>query len=240
MAILIYLAMFVGGVMVGYGIRSLVSMKRRDRARKHGVYFRPEREVIQSETAHADVHAGKFESATEQPTGPKGEMKALPLIADGPQWTVEEVTRQAQRINLPSAVADIYRAVADLEKLYPGRKFTPDGRLVGSIGEVIAAEHFGLTLYGMSKTGHDAFDANGDVQIELTAANSVSMFTNCARLIVLRIVSPKQAEIVYDGPGAPAWAAAGSMQKNGQRKIALTKLRAITEQAPTRNETELT
>jgi hypothetical protein len=59
------------------------------------------------------------------------------------------------------------------------------------------------------------------------------MFTDCARLIVLRIVSPKQAEIVYDGPGAPAWAAAGSMQKNGQRKIALTKLRAITERAKT-------
>ncbi len=41
-------------------------------------------------------------------------------------------------INLPKLVADIYRAVADLEKLYPGGKFTPDGHLVGSIGEVIA------------------------------------------------------------------------------------------------------
>jgi hypothetical protein len=111
-----------------------------------------------------------------------------------------------------------------LEKLYPGRKFTPDGHLVGSIGEVIAAEHFGLTLYGMSKAGHDAFDANGDVQIKLTAGN---MFADCVRLIVLRVVSPKQ--IVYDGPGAPAWKAAGSMQKNGQRKISLTKLRVISE-----------
>jgi hypothetical protein len=204
-AILVLLAIFVGGVMVGYGIRSLVSMKRRDRARKHGVYFQPEHEVTQSETARGDVHTGKFESAKdrEQPSEAKGEMKAEPLTAN-PQWTVEEDTRQAQRINLPSPVADIYRAVADLEKLYPGRKFTPDGHLVGSIGEVIAAEHFGLTLYGMSKTGHDAFDANGDVQIKLTAGNSVSMFTDCARLIVLRIVSPKQAEIVYDGPGTPA------------------------------------
>lgn len=95
---------------------------------------------------------------------------------------------------------------------------------MGSIGEVIAAEHFGLTLYGMSKAGHDAFDANGDVQIKLTAGN---MFADCVRLIVLRVVSPKQ--IVYDGPGAPAWKAAGSMQKNGQRKISLTKLRVISE-----------
>jgi hypothetical protein len=51
------------------------------------------------------------------------------------------------------------------------------------------------------------------------------MFADCERLIVLRIVSPEQAEIVYDGTGAPVWAAAGKMQKNGQRKISLTKLR---------------
>lgn len=43
-------------------------------------------------------------------------------------------------ISLPQPVADIYRAIAKLEAMYPGRKFTPDGHLVGSIGEVIAAE----------------------------------------------------------------------------------------------------
>ena len=131
-------------------------------------------------------------------------------------------------IELPAPVADIYHAVAKLERLYPGRKFTPDGHLVGSIGEAIAAEYFDLTLRSMSKHGHDAIDADGhEVQIKLTEGNSVSMFADCERLIVLRIVSPEEAEIVYDGPGAPAWAAAGSMQKNGQRKISLTKLRAM-------------
>ena len=131
-------------------------------------------------------------------------------------------------IKLPAPVADIYRAVAELERLYPDRKFTPDGHLVGSIGEVIAAEHFGLRLHGMSKAGHDAVDDDGnEVQIKLTAGSIVSMFADCERLIAMRIVSPERAEIVYDGPGAPAWAAAGSMQKNGQRKIGLTKLRGI-------------
>jgi hypothetical protein len=133
------------------------------------------------------------------------------------------------RINLPKPVADIYRAVAELQRLYPDRKFTPDGHLVGSIGEVIAREHFGLTLYPPSKSGHDAFDANGDIQIKLTAGRSVSLYADCVRLIVLRIVSPEQAEIFYDGPGAPAWAAAGSMQKNGQRNIGLTKLMTIAQ-----------
>ena len=128
---------------------------------------------------------------------------------------------------MPAPVARIYEATAELEALYPGRKFTPDGHLVGSIGEVIAAEALGLTLYPMSKPGHDAFDGNGDVQIKLTAAKSVAMYACCVRLVVLRVVSPEEAEIVYDGPGQPAWDGAGAMQKNGQRSISLSKLRAI-------------
>ena len=42
------------------------------------------------------------------------------------------------------------------------------------------------------------------------------MFADCERLVVLRIVSPEEAEVMYDGPG-----------KNGQRRISLRKLRGI-------------
>ena len=52
-----------------------------------------------------------------------------------------------RRVKLPQPVAAIYRAVAELEALYPERKFTPDGHLMGSIGEVVAAEALGLTLH---------------------------------------------------------------------------------------------
>jgi hypothetical protein len=135
-----------------------------------------------------------------------------------------------RRIRLPEPVAAIYRAVADLERLYPSRKFTPDGHMVGSIGEVVAAEALGLTLYPMSRPGHDAFDAVGDVQIKMTAGKSVAMYADCVRLVVLRVVSPEEAEVVYDGPGAPAWAGAGKIGKNGQRVVGLARLRAIRAQ----------
>ena len=62
------------------------------------------------------------------------------------------------RVKLPEPVAKIYHAVAELEARYHPRKFTPDGHLVGSIGEVVAAEALGLTLYPMSRAGHDACD----------------------------------------------------------------------------------
>ncbi len=137
-----------------------------------------------------------------------------------------------KRIPLPEPVARIYKAASELEALYPGRKFTPDGHLVGSIGEVIAAEALGLTLYPMSRSGHDAYDANGDVQIKMTAGSSVAMYATCERLVVLRIISPEEAEIVYDGPGEPAWENAGKMGRNGQRVIRLSRLRAIAAARP--------
>jgi hypothetical protein len=134
-----------------------------------------------------------------------------------------------RRIPLPDAVARIYEATAELEERYPQRKFTPDGHLVGSIGEVIAAEALDLKLHPMSHPGHDAFDGVSDVQIKLTARNRVALYASCVRLVVLRIVSPKEAEIIYDGCGKSAWKAAGKKQKNGQRQISLSALTALAD-----------
>jgi hypothetical protein len=130
------------------------------------------------------------------------------------------------RVRLPPEVATIYRAVEALERKYP-RKFTPDGHLVGSIGEVVAAEALGLRLYEMSRPGHDAHDVNGDVQIKMTAGRSIGLYATCVRLVVLRVVSPEEAEIVYDGPGEPAWASARTAGKNGQRVVSVARLRAL-------------
>jgi hypothetical protein len=132
-----------------------------------------------------------------------------------------------RRVPLPPQVAMIYRATEELAKLYPGRPFTPDGHLVGSIGEVVAAEALGLTLYPPSRASHDAYDDNGDVQIKMTAGKVVSMYATCTRLVVLRVISPEEAEIVYDGPGEIAWQQASAMAKNGQRRISLARLSRI-------------
>ncbi|MBW8042608.1 MAG: hypothetical protein FVQ85_21795 [Planctomycetes bacterium] len=42
-------------------------------------------------------------------------------------------------LSIPSIVQELYSIVDRLEELFPGRRFTPDGHLVGSIGEVLAA-----------------------------------------------------------------------------------------------------
>ena len=135
-------------------------------------------------------------------------------------------------VGLPEEVAVIYRAAAALTVKYPNRPFTPDGHLVGSIGEVVAAEALGLTLHKPGYPGHDARDADGrDVQIKITAGSKVALYATCDRLVVLQIVSPEEAEIVYDGPGAPAWEQAGNAGKNSQRVISLARLRKISDTA---------
>jgi hypothetical protein len=74
-------------------------------------------------------------------------------------------------VDVPLPVRKIYEAVAELEKCYLQRKFTPDGHLVGSIGEIVAKEAFDLVLLPMSARSHDARDRqNRLVQIKLTAA----------------------------------------------------------------------
>jgi len=44
-------------------------------------------------------------------------------------------------------------------------------------------------------------DANGDVQIKMTAGDRIAMY---GRLVLLRAVSPREAEIVFDGDRRPA------------------------------------
>jgi len=48
---------------------------------------------------------------------------------------------------VPALVRHLYGIVEQFERLFPGRRFTPDGHLVGSIGEAIAASEFGIVLF---------------------------------------------------------------------------------------------
>ena len=97
-----------------------------------------------------------------------------------------------------------------------------------SIGEVVAQEMFGFELLPMSARAHDAHcKTRGAVQVKITGGKSVAMRHSCNHLVVLKVLSPEETEVVYDGPGAPAWDAAGSMKSNGQRTISLRKLQEI-------------
>lgn len=134
---------------------------------------------------------------------------------------------------LEEKIRELYRIIAELEKAYPGRHFTPDGHLVGSIGEVYAAEKYGLKLLTASAEKHDAETADGRmVQIKITQTGHVSIYSEPDYLIVLKMNPDGRIEEIYNGKGAEPWQACGKPQKNGQRSISIRKLTGMNANVP--------
>ena len=136
--------------------------------------------------------------------------------------------------SIPKLVQDLYSVVDQLENLFPGRKFTLDGHLVGSIGEVLAAHMYLLELLTASAERHDAIASDGrKVQIKATQSKSVSLRSEPEHLVVLKLHADGRANEIYNGPGALAWKYSGKMQKNGQRSIGVSKLQSVMQRVPT-------
>ena len=123
----------------------------------------------------------------------------------------------------PDPVADLFAACRALG-------LTPDGVMLGELGERIAAERYNLTRCPGSTKEHDAIDADGRrVEVKATGGKrGVAMRGPSERLIVLRFDEYGSAVEIYDGPGQLAWDNAGKLNpRNGQRTISLSKLREL-------------
>jgi hypothetical protein len=140
-------------------------------------------------------------------------------------WTKERIDKVSRLIrSLHSVVRELEEEFIDEE-----RKFTLDGHLVGSIGEVVAAYAFRLTLYPPGVETHDAVASDGKkVQIKLTGGvRGVGISSKPDFLIVLQLRDHKFS-VVYNGPGEPVWVnCRGDAQGRGQRQISLNKLREL-------------
>jgi hypothetical protein len=140
-----------------------------------------------------------------------------------PVWSPERTAK------LRGLIRQLYSVVAALEEEFEGRKFTPDGHLVGSIGEVVAAYAFGLNLLPASSEGHDAVAPDGRrVQIKLTGGTrGVSLYCEPDHLIVLQLTASREFKTIYNGRGQAAWKVCGREQKNGQRSVSLSALNQV-------------
>lgn len=134
---------------------------------------------------------------------------------------------------IPDILSRLYQIVHELEARFPGRRFTPDGHLVGSLGEVLASYHYNLELLPGSTECHDAKATDGRlVQIKATQGNSIDLNAEPYHLIALKILPDGRVEELFNGPGSLAWNAAGKLQKNGQRSVGASKLRKLMTNVP--------
>ena len=100
-----------------------------------------------------------------------------------------------------SIIHDIYALAAELEAICPGRHFTPDGHMVGSIGEVIVGREYGLELFEASHPVHDAVSPDDRlVQIKATQGERIAISACPDFLIVIKIYKDGTFEEVYNGP----------------------------------------
>ena len=137
---------------------------------------------------------------------------------------------------VPALLADLHRVVDRLEALFPGRKFTPDRHLIGSIGDVLAAQMFGLSLLPASTAEHDAKVADGRlVQIKLTQGSRTGLRSEPQQLLVLTLNRSLAVDVVYNGSGCAVWSAAARMQRNGQRQVSLAKLHRMNKDVSDRD-----
>lgn len=135
------------------------------------------------------------------------------------------------RPDLTDLVRSVFHACAELTQL-TGRPVSPDGHLVGSIGEIVAADLLDLDLVSPSTKGYDAIDRQGrKVEIKTTTRRAIALSsagTEAERLVVLTLDRDGVAAIVFDGPTQAVWESAGPAQRNGQRAISLARLRDLT------------
>lgn len=127
----------------------------------------------------------------------------------------------------------LYAISRELEQLFPGRHYTPDGHMIGSIGEALAASCYGLNLFEASAKTHDGEAPDGRlVQIKATQIRRVALSSKPDWLLVLKIHPDGTFAEEYNGPGELVWNHCGKMQKNGQRPITLATLRKLQEKVP--------
>lgn len=129
-------------------------------------------------------------------------------------------------------VHELYAIVRDLEAMFPSRPFTPDGHMVGSLGECLVADAYDLDLMPPSNQGYDAVHASGKkVEIKATQARSVAFRSCPEHTIIIRINKDGSFDEYYNGPGEVIWKQfeGKKMPSNGQFQISLNKVAALAE-----------
>jgi hypothetical protein len=106
------------------------------------------------------------------------------------------------RESITEGLALIFRGIDHLRGAFPNRAFTIDGRLVGDIGEVIAALDYDLTLDSISRPDHDACSGNGRrVQVKATFKDSLTFKTCPDCYLGFKLYPDGRYEEIFNGPG---------------------------------------
>jgi hypothetical protein len=107
-----------------------------------------------------------------------------------------------KRKAITEGLALVFQGVERLQSVFPHRRFTVDGRLVGDIGEVIAELEYDVVLHTVSQPGHDCIASDGrNVQIKATFKDSLTFKTTPDYYLGFKLYRDGRYEEVFNGPG---------------------------------------
>lgn len=129
---------------------------------------------------------------------------------------------------IKNLIRQIFKSSEQLS-LITKRPFTPDGHLVGSIGEVYARQYYGVELYGPSHRGYDGIWQGREVQIKATQRISVELKGPSDLLLVLKINPDGSFEEIYNGNGKSPWRSLSHRRatRAGEISISLEQLKKL-------------
>lgn len=103
---------------------------------------------------------------------------------------------------IAKALTAVFEGIRQLRNVFPSKEFTIDGRLVGDIGETIAALEYDVQLYDVQVPGHDGHTTDGRrVQVKATFKNSLTFRTVPDYYLGLKLYEDGRHEEIYNGPG---------------------------------------
>jgi hypothetical protein len=131
--------------------------------------------------------------------------------------------------DVPRLIRELYAIVAQLEAIFDGRHFTPDGHLIGSLGEALASHYYGVKLSKASNKGYDGIRDGRKVEVKATQSDRVPLSCCPEHLLVFRLLPTGAFEECFNGPGELAWALVEKRKptKNGQHQVSLGALRRL-------------
>ena len=127
----------------------------------------------------------------------------------------------------------LYKICDELSEECGGRPCTPSGFCIGTPGEFLAADAFGLKLLPGNSKDFDAETPEGDpVQIRSSGKGSyIPIYGGRGLLLVVKI-RKTTIKLIYGGPAINAWDAARKPNHRGVRTISLTTLKMLYADLP--------
>jgi hypothetical protein len=138
-----------------------------------------------------------------------------------------------KREAISEALRLIFQAIESLKEAFPNRAFTIDGRLVGDVGEVIAALEYDVELHDVSQPTHDATTSDGrHVQIKATFKDSLTFRTVPDYYLGFKLYPDGRHEEIFNGPGKVIYERYRARKGIGLALLSfpVTELRKLSEQ----------